>query len=113
MQSYYCFQYKNLLCKADGHGEIEIMSKTRVLNYVGPSRKNQHIGPKGAKFAMDALDLRCHNCKRLLCKARGSDLRVEVKCKHCHELNLFELEKMRNRRLAPLPKIVRDRLAYN
>ena len=55
-----------------------------------------------------ASDLRCSKCGRLQARAVGTDLVVEIKCKYCHELNMFELEKVESARLATLSTMQRN-----
>lgn len=44
LKEYRCYINKMLLCKASGIGQVEIMNPSnRMMNYTGPSRKNQHI----------------------------------------------------------------------
>ena len=108
LQEFRCYMTKRLLCKASGDGQIEIMNpENRQLNYVGPSRKHQDIWPRWQDFVAMASDLRCSKCKRLLCRAIWTDLVVEVKCKHCHELNLFKLEELESLRLSTMSTVQR------
>ena len=101
LNDYRCYLSNRLLCKAAGHGQIEIMNpENRMINYVGPSRTHQDVGPKGQEFQKDAVDLRCKKCKRLQARAIGTDLVVEIKCKYCHETTLHELNKMESSRMA-------------
>ena len=95
LKEYRCYLTNRLLCKAGGNGQIEIMNPVnRTLNYVWPSRVHQDVWPKGQTFLSLASDLRCSWCGRLQGRAIGTDLMVEIKCKYCHELNLFDLEKI-------------------
>ena len=108
---YRCIVSGKLLCKACGDGQIEIMNpENRYLNYTWPSRKGQDIWPKGQEFARFAVDLRCKECWRLQCRAIGTDLVVEVKCKYCHNLNLFNLEEMESLRMNTLSTRQRENI---
>lgn len=105
---YRCYVSGRLLCKARGDGQLEIMNPiNRVMNYLGPSRKHQDVGPKGREFLQKSVDLSCKKCSRLLGRAIGTDLLAEIKCKHCHHISLFDIAKIQEFRLRPLSKVAR------
>lgn len=97
-KEYRCYISNKLLCKARGEGELEIVNPSnRVINYVGPSRVNQDIGKKGVQFKQFSVELRCKNCQKLMGRAIGTELDVEIKCHYCHELNKWELKEIYNK----------------
>lgn len=105
MKEYRCYVNNKLLFKAKGEGQVEIMNTTnRILNYTWPSRKSQDIWPKWQDFARYAVDCRCKKCGRFLCRAVGTDLVIEIKCKHCKHVNTFDIAEMERTRLATLSK---------
>ena len=108
---YRCLQSKRLLCKASGDGQIEIMNpENRFINYTWPSRKHQDIWPKGQAFLSLAVDMRCKECWRLQCRAIGTDLIVEVKCRYCHNVNLFSIEEIERLRAGTLSTKQRENI---
>ena len=108
LKEYRCYLSKKLLCKATGVGQIEIINPdNRVVNYTWPSRRHQDIWPKGQEFTQFASDLRCKKCGRLQARAIGTDLFVEIKCKYCHELNMFDLHKIEDARLSTMSTLQR------
>lgn len=105
LKEYRCYINKKLLCKASGHWQIEIMnSSNRIINYTWPNRKSQDEGPKWVDFVRFSVDLNCHKCWRLLWRAVGTDLQVEIKCQYCSHISLFSLEAMQSKRFATFPK---------
>lgn len=111
MKEYRCPSDKSLLCKASGEGQLEIKNqKTRFVAYTGPSRKHQDTGLKGIEFQQKSVDLKCSKCNRLLARAIGIDMNVEIKCRHCKELSTFSLAEMQKGRFSQLSKIQLERI---
>jgi len=103
LKEYKCFVSKKVLCRAAGEWQIEILNEdNRFTSYVWESRISQDIWPKWQAFQNLATDLRCKECKRLLGRAISIDSVVEIKCKHCHTINLFDVQVIENARLASL-----------
>ena len=95
LHEYRCYVSGRLLFKAAGDIQIEIMNPVnRIMNYAGPTRLEQDIGPKGTDFANKCVQLNCHKCTRLLAKAIGVDGVAEIRCRYCKTDSFFDLEKM-------------------
>ena len=95
LHEYRCYVSGRLLCKAAGDIQIEIMNPVnRIMNYVGPTRLDQDIGPKGAEFSGKCVHLNCQKCTRLLAKAIGVDGVCEIRCRYCKTDSFFDLEKL-------------------
>lgn len=103
----------NLLCKAVWKWHIEIYDKkSRSTVYTWPTRTHNDIWLKGVDFQKYSRDLRCPGCDRLLCRAIGVSLGVQIKCTHCKEVHEFRLKGLYERSFATLPLIAQKKL-YN
>lgn len=105
LEEYRCYSNGHLLCRAAGDLQMEIINPTnRVLNYVGPGRESQDIGPKGIDFAQVCFDLNCTNkkCKRLCGKVVGTNGVVEIRCRYCKTTSTWDVAKLIRRTLDPL-----------
>ena len=101
LKEYRCYVNNKLLFKANGDVQLEIVNPTnRVINYIWPGRKWQDIWPKGTTFQQHSIDLHCKKCKRLLARCISTEWLVETKCKHCHEVTLFDTKEIQAIRLS-------------
>ena len=102
---------KNLLCRAVWKWHIEILDrKSRQTIYVWPTRKSNDEGLKGVQFQSFSRDLRCPNCKRLLCRWLWYWLIVEIKCTHCKEVHAFKMKNLYDMSYKTLPHRVQENL---
>ncbi len=111
MKEYRCRISNKLLCKAEWKWEIEIKNPSnRMISYIWPDRPNNDIGLKGIDFQAKSTDLNCTKCGRLQGRAIWN-LKIEIKCKYCHSINLFDTKFLKAKRLAPLPENIKNKLA--
>lgn len=114
LQEFRCCVNKRLLCKAHWDGQVEIMNPSnRVVNYVWPTRKSQEFWLRGKDFSAKASTLYCKECKRLLAKAIWTTLVVEIKCRYCHNINLYDLQEIREPRMRQLSSLQKERILEN
>ena len=109
LKEYRCYVNKKLLCKASWDVQVEIINTSnRITNYTWPSRVSQDIWPKWKDFQQHSIDLHCSGCKRLMWRAIWNDWLVEIKCKYCHSLNLYDVKEIQSGRLNSLSNKQRE-----
>lgn len=107
---YRCRLNNALLFKAKGKGQVEIMNqKNRYLNYLWPNRPHQDQWPKGIQFAQKCFSIHCPWCKRLLCKAIGSTMEIEIKCNYCKTVSTHSLYDLAKKKMINIPLAVLNR----
>lgn len=93
MKEFRCYKCRNLLYKADGEVDVEIICrKCRTINY--PLRLNDGVGPRGMDFQIGSIDHRCDRCGKILFKSRGVG-KLESVCTGCKKIVSFDTELMR------------------